>query len=371
MHIPDGFIDAPVAIATGAASGVAVAYAVRRTGKELGERTVPLLGVTAAFVFAAQMLNFPIAAGTSGHFLGALLVGVLLGPWASVVVLTAVLAVQALVMADGGITALGANVLNMAVVAGLLGYLCFAGLRALLPKHPTGYFVAVAAAAWFSVVAASAACAIELALSGTVPLDISLAAMTAVHMVIGLGEALITVTVVAAILASRPDLVHTYTLATRGAGRPFGGRGRVWAFVVGTMVLALALAVVVSPFASSAPDGLERVAEDMGFAEEGADSVWSFSPIPDYRIPGVENERAATAIAGLIGTLALFGVVLLVGRALGRRPATGSPQADDAAALHPMGGHEHTDHRHAGHAHEHHHIGESSGAPVDPGHTHT
>jgi cobalt/nickel transport system permease protein len=332
MHIPDGFVDVPTAVITGVVSLGAVAYSVRTAGRELGERTVPLLGVTAAFVFAAQMLNFPVAGGTSGHFLGAVLAAVLMGPWAACIVLTVVLAVQALVMADGGVTALGANVLNMAVIGGILGYLVFRGLKAILPKNVAGYFLSVIVASWSSVVLASAAASVELAASGTVPLRISLPTMVSVHMIIGIGEALITTTVVGAVLVARPDLVKTFDLPTPrrapGSSGAFGlsRRGRVWGFAAAALVVALALAVFISPFASSQPDGMERVAIDQGFAAAAAEApAWRFSLIPDYSFPGISNPALATGLAGGVGTLLLFGVVLLLGRTLGRRTEALAP----------------------------------------------
>jgi cobalt/nickel transport system permease protein len=331
MHIPDGFVDVPTAIVTGAVSLGMVAVAVRKTGKDLGERTIPLLGVTAAFIFAAQMLNFPIAAGTSGHFLGAMLATALLGPWAATVTLTIVVTVQALAMADGGITALGANVLNMAVIAVFVGYGVFLGLKRLLPRSLTGYLVAVAVASWLSIVAAAAACAVELAVSGTIPLRNALPAMVSVHMVIGLGEALITVAVTSAVLVARPDLVRTYDLPreslARKAEAKTRSRVRFWSFVAGALVIAAALAVFVSPFASGSPDGLESVAIQHGAEGAAAETpVWRFSPLPDYQLPGIESEGVSTALAVLIGVAALFLVVVLVGRAFGRRrtePKTG------------------------------------------------
>jgi cobalt/nickel transport system permease protein len=331
MHVPDGFVDLPTALAAGAISLGVVGLSVRKATRGLSERTVPLLGVTAAFVFAAQMLNFPIAGGTSGHFLGAVFVAVLLGPYAAVIVLTAVLAVQALVMADGGITALGVNVLNMAIIGGVLGYLAFLGLKRLLPKSATGYFFAVAIASWLSMVLAAVACAFELALSGTVPLSVALPAMTSVHMVIGIGEALITSTVVAAVLATRPDLVKTYDYPggslSDGRTRTFGRRGRLWGWVLAGLAIAMALAVFVSPFASSSPDGLEK-----GFERAAASQpTWDFSPLPDYAFPGIHSAGVATAVAGGIGTVVLFILVLLVGRAIGRRSAgTSSPRPGES-----------------------------------------
>ena len=329
MHIPDGFVDIPTVAVAGAISLGAVAFSVKKATRELNERTVPLLGVTAAFVFAAQMLNFPVAGGTSGHFLGAMLVAALLGPYAAVIVLTVVLAVQALVMADGGITALGANVLNMGVVGGMGAYLLFLGLKRLLPKSATGYFFSVAIASWFSVVLASVACSFELAISGTVPLSVALPAMTSVHMTIGIGEALITSAVVAAVLASRPDLVNTYdypvnSLAGRGT-MAFGKRGRLWGWLLGALAVAMALAVFVSPFASSSPDGLEKIAADKGFEQAAAEEpTWDLSPIPDYAFPGIDDPRVAVAVAGAVGTVALFVLVLLAGRAIGGRRAGAS-----------------------------------------------
>lgn len=329
MHLPDGFVDLPVAVATGAVSVAAVAYSMRRTGRDLGERTVPLLGVTAAFIFAAQMLNFPVGAGTSGHLLGAVLAVALMGPWAATVIMTAVVVVQALLMADGGITALGANIFNMGVLAVFAGGGLFHLLKRVLPRTPSGYFLALAAASWASVVIGAAAVAFELALSGTAPLGLALPTMVAVHMIIGLGEALIAVAIVGAVLAVRPDLVKSCDLPPASLRRRSGGhalgtgatrrraRTRFMPFVIGAAVAALALAVFVSPFASGAPDGLERVAEDQGFAAAQS-TAWDSSPLADYTFPGLGDGGLSTALAGLLGTVVLLAVVLLAGRALGR-----------------------------------------------------
>jgi cobalt/nickel transport system permease protein len=332
VHIPDGFIDLPIAAATGAVALGVAAIAVRKTGKDLGERTVPLLGVTAAFVFAAQMLNFPIAAGTSGHFLGALLAVALLGPWAASLTLTVVLIAQSLIMADGGVTALGANVTNMAIVAVFAGYGAFVLLKRLLPRTPSGYLVSVAVASWFSVVASAAVCAVELGLSGTIPLRTALPAMVSVHMVIGLGEALITAAVVSAVLVARPDLVASFDLPRdsirRVRGRSMSGKSRLASFVVAGVVVAAALALFVSPFASHAPDGLQSVVASQAAAQgahsSGAASLWHLSPLGGYRLPGVESQGLSTALAGLIGTAAIFALVIGAGRVLGRgRPGPG------------------------------------------------
>lgn len=210
MHIPDGFLSTGVAVATGAVSAGVIGYSLYRSREELDEKSVPLLAVCAAFVFAAQMLNFPVAGGTSGHFLGGILAAVLLGPWLGSLVIGLVLLVQCLGFADGGLTALGANVFNMAVIGTILGYYIFHGIKSLLPKTRTTFLAATGIAAWFSVFLASGACAVELAVSGTTPLSVTLPAMLGVHSIIGVGEALITVVVVGLVLAARPDLVRTY-----------------------------------------------------------------------------------------------------------------------------------------------------------------
>ncbi|NLW93443.1 MAG: energy-coupling factor ABC transporter permease [Chlamydiae bacterium] len=204
MHIPDGFLAAPVWAPLWAAAAAGLAGCVRSVQRSLSDRAVPLMGVMAAFIFAAQMLNFPVAGGTSGHLLGGVLAAVLLGPWAGALVIAVVLVVQCLLFQDGGLTALGANIVNMSFVGSACGYWIYAAVRTATSGKT---LVAAAAAAWCSVVLASAACAVELALSGTVPLRTALPAMVAVHALIGVGEAAITCLVVASVLKVRPDLV--------------------------------------------------------------------------------------------------------------------------------------------------------------------
>jgi cobalt/nickel transport system permease protein len=208
MHIPDGFLSGGVAAAAALVALPAVAYGLRVAGRDLDEERVPLLGVLAAFVFAVQMLNFPVAGGTSGHLLGAALAAVLLGPWLASVVLTVVLLVQAFVFADGGVTALGANVLNMGVLGALLAGVTLTALVRALPATRTGYLSAVGIVAWVAVMAGAAVTSVELAASGTVPLETVLPAMLGVHALIGIGEAVITIAAVSAVLASRPDLIR-------------------------------------------------------------------------------------------------------------------------------------------------------------------
>ncbi len=207
MHIPDGFLSPEVAAATGVVTVGTLGYSLKRARTELDERRVPLLGVTAAFIFAVQMLNFPVAGGTSGHLLGAALAAVLLGPWLACLVMAVVITTQAFVFADGGVSALGANILNMGIIGALFtGYLMTWG-RNVLPRSRPAFLGVVAVGAWLSVILGATATSLELAASGTVPLGTVLPAMLGVHTFIGVGEAVITVAAVAAVMAARPDLL--------------------------------------------------------------------------------------------------------------------------------------------------------------------
>jgi cobalt/nickel transport system permease protein len=207
MHIPDGFISAPVATAGCVVAAASVAYAVKATNKKLGEKEIPLMGVLAAFIFAAQMLNFPIAGGTSGHLIGAALAAILLGPWTGLLIMTCVLAVQCLIFQDGGLFALGANIFNMGLVACFVSYYVYRGGAFLFGRQKRGMLVSGGIAAWLSVVAASVACAFELAISGIVPLGVALPAMAGVHALIGVGEGAITAAVLGLVMATRADLL--------------------------------------------------------------------------------------------------------------------------------------------------------------------
>ncbi len=212
MHIPDGFLDLKTALTTAIASTGGLGYAVKEVRKKLGDKHIPLLGVTSAFIFAAQMLNFPVVGGTSGHFLGGALAAILLGPWASLLIMTVVLVIQCLGFADGGLTALGANVFNMGIIGGVFTYyFIFIPLKKALPKTKRGFLTASAIAAWASVFIASIICSLELAISGTSPLNLALPAMAGVHALIGIGEAIVTVVVLAIVIQIRPDLIRGYS----------------------------------------------------------------------------------------------------------------------------------------------------------------
>lgn len=206
MHIPDGFLDLKTCVVTAAASAAAVGYAMRRVRTDATEAQMPVMALTAAFVFAAQMINFPIIGGTSGHLLGSALATILLGPWAATLVMTVVLVIQCLVFMDGGITALGANVLNMAVAGVLISYLVYKGLGGIGGGRKKA-LLSTFAASWMSVAAGAALCALELAASGTVRLGIALGAMLFWHSFIGIGEGVITTAIISYLLRTRSDLL--------------------------------------------------------------------------------------------------------------------------------------------------------------------
>ena len=271
--------------------------ALRRT-RNLPPRRAPLMGLAAAFVFAAQMLNFPIGGGTSGHLIGGVLCSILLGPSAAVLVISCVLIVQCLVFADGGVLALGANIFNMALVSSVGGYLVFKTVHRILPGS-RGRLASIAIASWLSTVLAAVVCAGQLALSHTVRWPVAFVAMASVHALIGVGEAIITVLVIRAIEQVRPELVDR--------SMPSENEPRGLEMVGFGLVIAIGLAVFVSPFASTAPDGLIRAAQKFGFRDrERGDRVIA-SPIPDYRLPGVSSAAIGTALAGAAGTLIVFG----------------------------------------------------------------
>lgn len=210
MHVPDGFLDATTSIATGVVAAGAVGIALRKARTELDDRTAPMAGLVATFVFSAQMVNFPVGLGTSGHLLGGALAAVLVGPWTGILAVSVVLIVQALLLADGGITALGTNISLMAVVGVVVGWLVFRGFQSLLPKRLGLVPVLAAAGALVSVPVAALLFVALYAVGGTapVPIDGLAVAMLGWHTLIGIGEAAITGLVVASVIALRPDLVY-------------------------------------------------------------------------------------------------------------------------------------------------------------------
>ena len=321
MHIPDGFLDAKTLALTGALSAGGLAVAARQVNRTLPRHKIPLMGLGAAFVFAAQMLNFPVAGGTSGHLLGGVLAAVLLGPGAATIVIACVLLVQALLFSDGGVLALGANIFNMAFISAMTGSALYQSVRRLLPGL-RGRIAAVFFAGWGSTVLASLACAGELAWSGTVRPAVVFPAMLGTHLLIGIGEGLITALVVLAIARSRPDLLESEPVAATG--------GR-WEFLAFGLLITLGLAVFVSPYACRWPDGLDQVAEKFGFAGHAVTFIKTW--IPDYKLPGISSSGIATALAGAIGTLVMFGLACVVGRVLVQKKAGETPRRPAAEEI--------------------------------------
>ncbi|MFE6851588.1 energy-coupling factor ABC transporter permease [Streptomyces sp. NPDC057674] len=335
MHVPDGFINAPVSIAAGVVAAGAVAVSLRGARRELagtsragghgGERTAPLAGLVAAFIFAVQMLNFPVAAGTSGHLLGGALAAILVGPWTGVLCIAVVLLMQGILFADGGLTALGVNITVMGVVTVVVAYGLFRGLVLLLPRTRASVTAASFVAALVSVPAAAAAFTALYAVGGTtdVPVSKVLTAMVGVHVLIGVGEAVITMLTVGAVIAVRPDLVYgarglTAPLKLRVGGElvdaapaaepataPAGSPRKLW---IGGVVTALVLAGFVSFYASASPDGLEKVAADKGIDSKVEDHAAADSPLADYGVKGIETARLSGGLAGVIGVGATLAV---------------------------------------------------------------
>jgi cobalt/nickel transport system permease protein len=336
MHVPDGFLNAPTSLATGAIAAGAVGLSLQRANREIRETGPALAGLTAAFVFAVQMVNFPVGAGTSGHLLGGALAAALVGPWTGVLVMATVLLVQGLLFADGGLTALGTNITLMGLVTVLVGYLVTRALLTVLPKRPRSVVPAAAAGALITVPVAALGFTGLYAIGGAVdiPLGRLAAAMIGWHVLIGIGECVITAAVLSAVVATRPDLVYaarhlqadlvlvddegrTVTVspdkpvASGPAGRSLG---------VGIAVTLL-IAGVVSLSASASPDGLEFVSGKLGFDGAAKTSATSGSPLADYGVGGISNGHVSGALAGIIGVLVTIVAGLVIAKLSGlRRP---------------------------------------------------
>lgn len=333
MHAPDGFLTAGTAVATGAVSAGAVGVALRQARDTLADKQVPLAGIAAAFIFAAQMFNFPVAAGTTGHLLGGALAAVLLGPAVGALVVSVVVLVQALAFADGGLTALGYNVLNMAVVTAFGGWAVFRLVRRLMPANAGGVAAAAGVAGLASVVLSSIAFSLEwlFGASAPVPFDTVFGSMVGVHLLIGIGEGVITALAVAAVLGTRPDLVHgakDLDRAALGGPTKVSGRG----FVIGGLLVAVLMATVVSQFAAGDPDGLERVAEDTGFIESAEDHALGDFVFADYATAGIDNEPLSLAVAGVAGVALTVAVAAGIWMAV-RGGRGGSARRDPTPAM--------------------------------------
>ncbi|MEU7986086.1 energy-coupling factor ABC transporter permease [Streptosporangium canum] len=323
MHVPDGFFNVAVSLSAGVVAAAGVAVCLRGARRELDDRTAPMAGLVAAFIFAVQMLNFPVAAGTSGHLLGGALAAILVGPYTAVLCVAVVLLVQGFFFADGGLTALGVNITLMGVVAVVVGWTVFRLITRAVRNR--GAVVAASfVAALLSVPATALAFTLLFWIGGTAPIEVGTvaAAMGGVHVLIGIGEGLITAVTVSTVLAIRPDLVYGArglaaplvlrgadgeAVVAQGAPAPAAVRRPGWFLPAGIVVAAL-LAGVVSFYASSSPDGLERVAEDKGFSSQAADHALGEQPLADYGDAG----GIPVGVAGLIGV----GVTLAVGGGL-------------------------------------------------------
>ncbi|MBG0827659.1 PDGLE domain-containing protein [Planomonospora sp. ID67723] len=325
MHVPDGFFNVAVSVSAGAVAAAGTAVCLRGARRELDDRTAPMAGLVAAFIFAVQMLNFPVAAGTSGHLLGGALAAILVGPYTAVLCMAVVLLVQGFFFADGGLTALGVNITLMGIVTVLTGW----GVFRLITQSAHGRAAVTAAsfaAALVSVPASALVFTLLFWVGGTAPIEIGTvaAAMGGVHVLIGIGEGLITAVTVATVLAARPDLVYgarglAAPLVLRGADgdvtvtpdtveRVPAPAGKARPFLLAGVGLTLVLAGVVSFFASGDPDGLERVAEDEGFLAQATGHAFGSWSLADYGDVG----GIPVGVAGVVGV----GITLVAGGAV-------------------------------------------------------
>ncbi|MFD9392658.1 energy-coupling factor ABC transporter permease [Streptomyces sp. NPDC060000] len=350
MHVPDGFINAPTSAVTGVVAAGAIAVSLRGARRELDDRTAPLAGLVAAFIFAVQMLNFPVAAGTSGHLLGGALAAILVGPYTGVLCVSVVLLMQGILFADGGLTALGVNITDMAIVTTVVAYAVFRGLVKVLPRSRRSITAASFVAAVLSVPAAAVAFTLVYWIGGTTDVAIGrvATAMIGVHVLIGIGEAVITALTVGAVVAVRPDLVHgardlRQRLQLRVHGElvdapaaegtrtaPVAARTSRRTLWVTGLVTSLVLAGFVSFYASANPDGLEKVATDKGIDQRTVKHASSDSPLAGYGVKDVTDARLSGGLAGVIGV----GVTVVAGSTVFwavRRRRTGDDVSPTAA----------------------------------------
>ncbi|WP_322496843.1 energy-coupling factor ABC transporter permease [Chloroflexus sp.] len=309
LHIPDGFLHAPVALLWWLPTIIAVGIATRAVRQSLDERAVPLMGVMAAFIFAAQMLNFPIAGGTSGHLLGGTFAAIVLGPWAGMIVMTCVIALQAILFQDGGIVAVGANIFNMGIATAAIGGWLARPLLirdGAVTENRLWIAIVTAGAGWVSVMAAAALTSAQLVLSD-LPAAIVFPAMLGVHAIIGIGEGLITAAAVMFLASTRPDLLASTTPSGTSSSR-----------IAAIGVVIAAITAAFAPLASPDPDGLERVAEDFGFLDRATEAPYQL--LPDYTIPWLGETPLSTIIAGLIGVAVMIGLIWGISRLLRVQP---------------------------------------------------
>ena len=307
MHIPDGFLSAPVAATAWLAAGAALAGTLRAERRDSARVPSGVLGSLAAFVFAAQMVNLPVAPGTSGHLVGATLTAILVGPWRALIIMAVVLAIQAMLFQDGGFTAYGANLLDMGLAGSFVGF----GLVSLATRFLRGlrgHVVGAVLGAFTATLCGAVLTSLWLALSGLYPLRGILPLMLVTHTAIGVLEAALTGAILVTLLRWRPDLVA-------GAGGA-GGLRRPAAVAVGVLGVALVVAAFLAPFASRLPDGLERTALDLGFSAR-ANPILP-APLEESALFLGPLAPLAPALAGLIGTLSVALVAWMAARSLSK-----------------------------------------------------
>jgi len=301
MHVPDGFINAPVSIGTGVIS-FATLWAYIRSAKSLvADKLIALTGMMSALIFVLQMINFPIAAGTSGHLLGGALAVIVLGPILGIICISIVVVIQSLLFADGGLSALGINVLNMAIITSLVGWLTISLWKKFFGEANISILSGSIVAGILSVIFSSIAFVFEYALGGTVsvPLGSVLIAMLSSHLLIGLGEGIITALIVSLLLRVRSDLVYVKTNENKENNK---------SSFYGLFIFLLLCLTLATPYASSSPDGLESVANDFGFSEN--DGIVLL--LEDYGISNLNNSFLSTTLSAVLGIVVIIAVSNIV-----------------------------------------------------------
>ena len=297
MHVPDGFINAQVSIGSGIVSFATLWAYVKNAKNLVADKLIALTGMMSALIFVLQMINFPIAAGTSGHLLGGALAVIVLGPHLGIICISIVVVIQSLLFADGGLSALGINVFNMAIVTSLVGWLVITSWKKLFGEANVSIISGSIVAGLLSVIFSSIAFVFEYALGGTVavPLSSVLLAMLSTHLLIGLGEGIITALIVSLLLRVRSDLVYVKTNEHISNNT---------SSIYGLFILLLLCFTLITPYASSSPDGLESVAENFGFLE--TDGLVLF--LNDYGISGLNNSFLSTIISAVLGIVVIVGI---------------------------------------------------------------
>ena len=290
MHVPDGFMNVTMSAATGVIS-FGTLWAYIRSAKDLiADKFIALTGMMSALIFVLQMINFPVAAGTSGHLLGGALAVIVLGPRLGLICLSVVVIIQSLLFADGGLSALGVNVLNMAIVTSATSWFIVKYWVKFIGKNKTSIISVSVIAGILSVVFSSIAFTIQYAIGGTIsiPVGTVLIAMVTTHLIIGLGEGIITALIITLLMRVRPDLVYAYDRSDENTTK---------VSFYGLFIILILLLSLVTPFASSSPDGLESVAEEFGFTQ--TDGIVLL--LEDYGIDAINNNFLSTVLSALLG----------------------------------------------------------------------